>query len=143
MLVRQTIPVANGYNSVLTNIGQVNNQGIEVVLNSTNIDKGSFNWSTNLCFSYNKNEIVHLFGTDINGDGVEDDDIYNSWFIGEPIQSFYDYEFDGIYQEGDTDIPEGSEPGFVRVKDLDGDGNITAADRTVVGSGGSLDINSA
>jgi len=137
LLVRQTIPVANGYNSVLTNIGQVNNQGIEVVLNSTNIDKGSFNWSTNLCFSYNKNEIVHLFGTDINGDGVEDDDIYNSWFIGEPIQSFYDYEFDGIYQEGDTDIPEGSEPGFVRVKDLDGDGNITAADRTVVGSGGS------
>ncbi|WP_035916736.1 SusC/RagA family TonB-linked outer membrane protein [Flavimarina sp. Hel_I_48] len=137
LLVRQTIPVSNGYNNVLSNIGEVNNRGIELIINSTNINSDSFNWSTNFSFSYNRNKIVHLFGTDINGDGREDDDISNSWFISKPIQSFYDYEFDGIYQEGDNDIPEGSQPGFVRVKDLNGDGEITPEDRTVVGSGGS------
>lgn len=137
LLVRQNIPVMNGYNSILTNIGQVNNQGIELVLNTENINTENFQWNSSFTFSHNKNEIVHLFGTDLNGDGREDDDISNSWFIGEPINSFYDYQFDGIYQVGDNDIPAGSEPGFVRVKDLNGDGVLNAEDRTVVGSGAS------
>src|SRR5690606_17126483 len=62
-----------------------------------------------------------------------------SWFIGKPINSYFDYVFDGIYQEGDDDIPAGSQPGFVRVRDLDGDGKISPEDRTVVGSGGTPD----
>jgi len=45
--------------------------------------------------------------------------------------------FDGIYQEGDTDIPAGSKPGFVRVKDINQDGKINSDDRQVVTSGGS------
>ena len=137
LLVRQTIPVMTGYNSILTNIGQVDNKGIEVSLASTNIETENFRWTTNASFTYNKNEIVHLFGSDLNGDGVEDNDIANSWFIGKPITSYYDYVFDGIYQQGDTDIPQGSQPGFVKVKDLNGDGKINSDDRTVVGSGGS------
>ena len=137
LLVRQTIPVMTGYNSILTNIGQVDNKGIEVSLSSINVENDDFQWTTNASFTYNKNEIVHLFGSDLNGDGIEDNDIANSWFIGKPIESFFDYAFDGIYQEGDTDIPQGSQPGFVRVKDLNGDGKITSDDRTVVGSGGS------
>lgn len=137
LLVRQTIPVMTGYNSILTNIGRVDNKGVEVTLNSTNVSTDSFRWTTNASFTYNKNEIVHLFGSDLNGDGLEDNDIANSWFIGQPIESYYDYVFDGIYQVGDTDIPSGSKPGFVRVKDLNGDGKINSSDRTVVGSGGS------
>ncbi len=137
LLVRQTIPVMTGYNSILTNIGRVDNKGVEVSLNSINISTNCFSWTTNASFTYNKNEIVHLFGSDLNGDGIEDNDIANSWFIGKPIESYYDYVFDGIYQVGDTDIPNGSKPGFVRVKDLNGDGLINSSDRTVVGSGGS------
>src|SRR5690606_37303170 len=116
---------------ILTNKDQVDNKGIEVSLASTNIDTDVFRWTTNASFTYNKNEIVHLFGSDLNNDGVEDNDIANSWFIGKPITSYYDYVFDGIYQEGDTDIPQGSKAGFVRVKDINGDGKITSDDRTV------------
>ncbi len=137
LLVRQTIPVMTGYNSILTNIGQVDNKGIEISLSSSNIITDTFSWTTNASFTYNKNEIVHLFGSDLNGDGVEDNDIANSWFIGKPISSYYDYVFDGIYQVGDSDIPQGSQPGFVRVKDLNEDGKINSDDRTVVGSGSS------
>lgn len=135
LLVRRSIPVTGGYSSILTNIGETNNRGIEVLLNTVNVKTDKFEWSSNFNFSYNRNKIVKLFGTDLDNDGREDDSVANSWFIGQPVNSFYDYVFDGIYQEGDTDIPEGSEPGFVRVRDLDGDGEITPADRTVVGSG--------
>lgn len=137
LIVRRNIPVTNGFSSVLTNIGETSNKGLEVVLNTINVQKSKLTWSNSFSFTYNKNEIVHLFGTDLDGDGQEDDNIANSWFIGSPINSYYDYEFDGIYQEGDNDIPAGSQPGFVRVRDLNGDGVITPEDRTVVASGGS------
>jgi len=136
LLVQRTIPAMNGYTSILTNIGQTNNKGIEVTLNSVNIKSAKFTWNTTVTASYNKNSIVHLFKSDLDGDGKEDNDVANNWFIGHPIQSYYDYAFDGIYQEGDKDIPAGSEPGFVRFKDLNGDGKIDAKDRTIVGSGG-------
>jgi len=135
LLVRRNIPVMNGYTSILTNVGEVNNKGIEVSLSTDNIRKSQFQWSTDFTFSHNKNEIVHLFKTDLDGNGREDDNIANSWFIGKPINSYYDYEFEGIYQVGDEDIPAGSKPGFVRVKDLNGDGKINTDDRTVIGSG--------
>lgn len=134
LLVKRSIPVMNGFKSVLSNIGEVNNKGIELTLNSANINSSRFIWSTSFSFAYNKNTIIHLYGTDLDRDGLEDSDIGNNWFIGYPISSFYDYKFDGIYQEGD-DIPIGSEPGFVKVKDLNKDGKITPDDRKVVGSG--------
>src|SRR5690606_19765079 len=78
-----------------------------------------------------------LYGYDADGDGVEDDDIGNSWFIGHPISVYYDYVFDGIYQEGDENLPPGFEPGFARFKDLNGDGVVEAEhDRTILGQGG-------
>lgn len=135
LLVRRNIPVMNGYTSILTNVGEVNNRGVELSLTTDNIRKENFSWSTVFTFSHNKNKILHLFHTDLDGDGLEDDNIANSWFIGKPINSYFDYQYDGIYQEGDEDIPAGSEPGFVRVKDLTQDGVINADDRTVVGSG--------
>ena len=135
LLVNRTIPVMSGFTNILTNIGEVNNKGVELSLNSVNVSKDKFEWTSSISFSYNKNKIVHLFETDIDGDGKEDDDIANSWFIGQPINSYYDYVFKGIYQLGNTDIPGGMSPGDVRVDDLNGDGNINSKDRKVVGSG--------
>lgn len=136
LLVQRSIPIMSGFNTILTNIGETNNKGFEVSLNSINIQTKKFKWSSNFIFSFNKNKILHLYHTDINGDGKEDDDISNSWFIGQPINSYYDYIIEGIYQEGDADIPTGYAPGWVRLKDLNGDGIINADDRTIVGSGG-------
>ena len=135
LLVERTIPIMNGYTNILTNIGEVNNRGIEVSLNTINVRNPNFEWSTNIAFSHNRNEIRELYGTDLDGDGKEDDDVSNSWFIGHPITSYYDYVFDGIYQATDTDIPAGAKPGDVRLKDFDGNG-VDAGDRRIVGSGG-------
>lgn len=140
LLVTRSIPEMTGYSSIFTNLGQVNNKGIELSLNSINIKTEKFEWSSSLAFSSNRNKIIHLYNSDADNDGKEDDDISNGWFIGHPITSFYDYVFDGIYQEGDTDMPSGYKPGYVRLKDLNGDGKITKDDRKIVGSGGQPDF---
>lgn len=136
LLVERSIPTMTGYSSVWTNLGRVNNRGIELTLNTVNIRKERFEWSSNFVFSNNRNKIVSLYGIDTDGSGQEDDDIGNSWFIGHPINVYYDFVFDGIYQIGD-EIPEGFQPGFPKFQDLNSDGELDADyDRTIIGQGG-------
>lgn len=133
-LVKRDIPPTNGYESTYDNIGKVTNKGVELTLNTQNIVTPDFNWNSSFNFSFNKNRVVHLFG-DVNGDGVEDDSPDNNWFIDENINSYFDYEFDGIYQESDA----GDNPlyfaGDIRLKDTDDDGAISVDDRKIVGHG--------
>lgn len=132
-LLPRDIPPTNGYISTYDNIGEVNNKGIELALNSLNVNVSKFSWNTSFSFAYNKNKIVHLFG-DIDGDGIEDDAPDNDWFIGENIHAYFDYQFDGIYQEGDS-IPSEHFPGDIRLKDISGNDTIGVDDRTIVGHG--------
>lgn len=131
LLLNRSLPSPTGFGQVLTNLGATKNVGFEATLNSSNFRKGKFEWTTNLNFSTNRNRIIHLYGNDNNGDGREDDDLGNRWFIGQPININYDYVVDGVYQEGD-ELPAGYKPGFLRFKDLNGDGKLDANDRTVI-----------
>jgi hypothetical protein len=127
------VSTLTGFSNQYINIGQVNNRGIEVTLNTVNINTKKFSWSSNIVFSANKNKIVHIKNQDANKDGVEDNDLANSWFIGQPINVAYDYQFDGIYQQGDQ-LPAGYKPGWIRVKDQNKDGSISPAnDRVIIG----------
>jgi TonB-linked SusC/RagA family outer membrane protein len=133
LLMKRTLPAMVGYDFIWTNLGATSNKGLEITLNSTNLQKGKFSWNSNVVFSTNQNRIEHIYGSDTNGDGVEDNDLGNRWFIGQPVNVAYDYTIDGIYQEGEP-LPTGYKPGWVRLKDQSGDGLITAADdRVVVG----------
>lgn len=137
LLQQQTVSSVTGFTNQYVNLGQVNNSGFEITLNTVNVRTKKFEWSSNVVFSYNKNKIVHIKYQDANGDGIEDNDLVNGWFIGKPISVAYDYVFDGIYQAGDS-MPAGYKPGWVRVKDISGpagkpDGKITADDRTIIG----------
>lgn len=138
LLLNQRIPNTNGFEVFLRNIGRTKNWGVEIDLSSVNIRTDNFTWDTRVAFSFNRNEIVQLTGVDLNEDGIEDDDIASGWFIGQPLGSYFDYVFDGIYQEGDdlTLIP-GARIGDIRFKDITGpdgipDGRITPLDRRVV-----------
>ncbi len=93
LLDREISPV-HGITEVTQNIGETKNTGLEFALMANVINKGDFSWDISGNFSYMKNEIVDLYG-----DGL--DDVLNNWFIGEPIRVNYQYEFDGVYQEGD------------------------------------------
>jgi TonB-linked SusC/RagA family outer membrane protein len=135
LLLSLRIPNMTGYETFFTNIGATNNKGIELTLNTNNYTKGKFNWTTNFVFSLNRNKIKSLSGIDLNGDGVEDDDIASGRFIGQPQGANFDYVWDGIWQQGDDNtIDPSAKPGFIRFKDVSGDGKIGPEDRQVLHS---------
>lgn len=148
LLMSRSVPVMNGFESIMDNIGQTRNKGVEISLNSVNIQNNDFTWTTNLNFFLNRDEIVEL-----RGDGK--DDITNKWFIGEPLRVFYDYNvvgiwqyddphyvkkevdgkiIEGFYNEKGEEIQKGAKPGSARLEDVNGDGKISAADKKVIGS---------
>jgi len=133
LLMRRSIPIMTGYTSVMTNLGNVNNKGFEVTLNSVNIKTPKFEWTSFLTFSTNKNKITHLYGQDMNKDGKEDDDIANNWFIGYPLGAIYDYRTNGVYQVGETITDARFKPGYFRIVDINNDGVLNTSDRSVIG----------
>ncbi len=128
------LPELSGFNSIRANIGEIENTGLEFVLNFSPVRSTDFNWDFGINFATNQNQIKSLLGEDRDGDGREDDLIANGLFIGESIGTVFDYEVDGLYQIGDTDIPDGWQPGFQRLVDLDGEEGISPeGDRRILG----------
>ena len=125
MLIYEKLPGFSGFSGIWTNLGQVNNTGVELSLTSTNIQTHNFMWETTLGFSYNKNRIKHINYqmeevTDANGNVVgmkEMNDTGNGWHIGQPIGVIWDYEMDGIWQinEADEAAKYGQRPGDPKV----------------------------
>lgn len=136
LLVTRSIPIMTGFDVVWDNLGATNNKGIELTLNTVNLKSKNFEWRSNFTFSYNKNKIVHLYRSDVDGDGIEDNDLGNNWFIGQPVDVYYDFVFDGIYQVGDDDIRANAKAGYVKLKDINGDKVLDAKDREIIGQGG-------
>lgn len=97
MIMNQRLPGFCGFGSMTTNLGQVNNDGIELSLNTLNIKTQNFEWHTNVGLSWNKNTIKKLYGVyedvkDANGNLIgskESDDLSNGWFIGKPIGTIW------------------------------------------------------
>lgn len=130
LLMDRQLPVVSGFGSVTSNIGKIRNKGLELTLNTINIDGKKFKWSTDFIFSTNKEEIVELY----NG---KNDDEGNKWFIGQPVKVFYDYKSNGIWQiEDAAELAKWNgifKPGDVKVVDRNGDYKITADDRFITG----------
>lgn len=122
--------------AVTENIGKTRNTGVEVVIDSRNVVGNKFTWSTSANFSFNKNEIVSLYGMK-DDTGKEIDDVSNGWFIGKPVRVNYDYVWDGVWQIGEEaeakKYDPSSKPGYVKLKDINNDGVLDAKDRQVIG----------
>lgn len=143
LLVNRSLPDVVGFANVQTNLGEVDNKGLEISLNSTNIDHRNFRWNTSFNFSLNRNEIKHLYGnmvdvTDGNGHvtgQAESSDISNKWFIGHPIDAVWDLNVLGVYQSNEKDQAGkyGQNPGDFKLQDVNGDGKYTNDDRQFIG----------
>jgi TonB-linked SusC/RagA family outer membrane protein len=130
LLMDRQLPIASGFGGVTSNIGKIENRGIEVTINSVNIDRKGFRWTSDFMVSANREEISELYN------GREDDD-GNGWFIGQPVKVYYDYKADGIWQLEDAEelAKWGGvfKPGEVKVVDKNGDYKITSEDRFILG----------
>lgn len=120
LILQQNLPTSTGFNVVTTNVGKVSNKGIEIMLNTRNIDTKNFSWSTSINFSKNINRIEALANgvTSIIGSNL---------FVGRPVRSMYDYKFAGIWQLVDSVAAKsfGQLPGSVKVEDTNKDGVIS------------------
>lgn len=127
------LPAVTGFSRIFENIGESTNKGIEIALNTVNINKGDFKWTTNFNFASNKNELIKLNGDQDIFFNVGGTNLIHR--VGEPIGAIYDYEFAGIWQldEEAEAASYGQLPGQVKVTDLDNSGDITPADRKVIG----------
>lgn len=135
LLLERQIPVVSGFGSVLSNVGETKNKGIEISLSSVNINTKAFQWTTDVMFYANKESIESLYNGKV-------DDIGNKWFIGQPINVYYEYEKIGIWQNTPEDLAEmklfndngaSFKPGDIKIWD-NGDKKITEADRKILGS---------
>lgn len=132
LLYLVNIPNATGFTNIRTNVGELENKGIELSLSSKNVVGKDFQWSSTFNFARNVNKVTKLLG-DSNGDGVEDDLPQSGLFIGQSTGVIYDYQTNGIWQIGEK-IPSGYSPGTYRIVDQNGDGLINASDRTILGT---------
>ncbi|MEO6001207.1 MAG: TonB-dependent receptor [Chitinophagaceae bacterium] len=136
LLLNAPIPWTSGLSTVTENIGSLSNTGIELSLNTQNIQSQDFTWTSDINFTANKNKILHL--------GTNNDDIYpGPWFLGEtnllrvgwPIGTFWGYEREGAW--GTKEAAEATKynlkPGDLKWKDQNNDGKINDADNTRLG----------
>ena len=142
LLERVPIPGHIGVGPPIANVGSVSNKGVEVGINWRN-KHDNFNYSIGLNAAYNKNEVTEI-GSPIEGASWGVKGAVTRVEVGKPIGYFYGYKTDGLFQtQADVDsyinnlgvqYQSNAVPGDVKFVDMDGDGKITVADRTMIGN---------
>ena len=141
LLLDRQLASSTGYNVTRFNVGELQNQGLELTLNGTAYDNNDLSFDIGIMWSTNKNEVIALTGeTQIDPQTGEEYfiDITDSGgrrlSIGQSINSFWQPEYAGIYQPedllpGSPANPEvGAKAGHIRVVDQNGDGLIDIED---------------
>ena len=141
---------------MIINAGETQNIGVDLTINSINIDKRNFSWQTGITLSHNQNKVNKLTGEEVQ--------LWEASFgynqnthkigVGQPLGQFYGYVTDGIYQVSDFDYDSATgtytlkdgipylgekaavKPGMWKFKNVDGseDNKITEEDKTVIGN---------
>lgn len=158
LLIAVPVPTSSGYTTQIQNVGSTENRGIEIQINATPISGKDFTWNANFNISFNKNEITALstyqdFYLQASGWGVGSTPADFIVKVGEPVGSIRGFITDGFYRLEDFDYNSSSGtytlkagqpnnlgvtslapyPGRLKFKDLDGNGTIDDADRTIIG----------
>lgn len=158
LLLYADVPPSIGFTQVQQNIGSINNKGLEITINTVNLPGGGnkLKWTSSFNISFNKNKITALSDGQLSRKaGIRYPNIPDLYIckVGEPLSEMYGYVYDGVYQYSDFDevapnvfvlkpeVPNNTNeranirPGDPKLKDLNGDGKVTAEDQTVIGHG--------
>ncbi len=141
LLLNVRIPKQTGFTSQLQNVGSLQNQGWELLLNSTNISNANFNWKTTLTLSSNRNEVLDLGGQEFID--VVVDQIVGAGnlriIVGETVPVFTGANYLGTWKSQAEIDASGLNPGSevvggARFENRNGDGIISNEDFVVLGS---------
>ena len=153
LLLQSKIPASSGYQIMLRNIGKTRNTGVDLAINSTNIQNKDFTWSTSLNISHNNNKIVALAGEQFFLEearfGFDQKNFKVA--VDAPLGQMYGYVTEGLYQVEDFNYDEAKgtytlkdgvpyhgdktkiQPGNWKFKNLNDDDKINEADKTIIG----------
>jgi TonB-linked SusC/RagA family outer membrane protein len=164
LLYNAPVPTSLGFRTAFKNIGNIENKGLEISINTINIKNKTFTWSSSFNISFNRNKVLSL------AEGLESAPIFVQWDnayntvapyllkVGQPLGVLYGLVWQGNYQYSDFDLNSSGkyilkdnvpsnqssrpgvaggspQPGDIKFKDLNGDGVITNADLTIIGHG--------
>jgi len=153
LLLAAEVPYSSGYNTVQMNIGSTRNRGLELALNTRNMVKQDFQWTTNFNLTFNKNKVLSLidgqefFYSEASYGALNESDYLVK--VGKPVGLMFGYQSEGLYQVSDFDYESGEyklkagipfnpnnkpQPGYLKLSDINNDGLITSSDRTIIGN---------
>lgn len=129
VLLDYYLPSTSGYSVITANAGKIRNMGVELGVNSSNLSgKGELQWRTTFNIAYNRNNWLDRAGYYPAGQEIEEEHAV--------VNGTYGYIVEGIFRDADdvadSNQPDAS-PGMFRFKDVNKDGDITPADRTLIG----------
>lgn len=160
LLVSRMLNASLGYTSMLDNLGETKSQGIDVGITGELINRKDLIWTATVNFSHFKNKIVKI-DDQVDENGKPMSQPGNGWIVGSPINAYYDYKADGVYQYDDFYITKDEsgalsyelkptvdtdhdgkpdavvkrtdvvEPGSIKLRDINGDNKINEEDRVV------------
>ncbi|MBU2906614.1 TonB-dependent receptor [Arenibacter algicola] len=156
LLLNAQLPYATGFTTAFKNIGSVSNQGVELALNTVNLDSEHFTWKSDFNISFNRSKVLSLVENQTSLTSTTSA-VYNGnpgyiAKVGGPVAMFYGVLYEGVYQYEDFDqltngnyvlkegVPANGSarsnilPGYAKYTDIDGDGNISLNDYTVMGN---------
>ena len=161
-LLLATLPATGGYSvgssGQYQNMGDIQNSGLELTINTVNVSTKNFKWTSNFNISFNQNKILNFYDgsevrqTPLTMSGLSTASFPVAWVakVGQPIAQFYGYKWGGVYQYEDFDkqangsyvlkngLPTYSanvRPGDAKYVDLNGDGVVNGNDQTIIGRG--------
>jgi len=146
LLIPLPIPTSSGFSTLTTNTGEVENKGLEIELNARILEK-KLRWNVSGNISFNRNKMISMgalgsngkiFGSSYLNSGNLLSQPIHVTELGQPIGSFYGYKVKGVYQTT-SEVAAGPEantahPGDLKFVDVNGDGQLTADDRTIIGN---------
>ncbi len=136
MLLNLPIPTSTGYTNQTQNVGGMKNSGLEFSLTSRNIDR-EFKWETNISITTLKNKVTNLSSLEqIIGTSAGFATQIGLIEVGLPVRSFYGYQVNGIWQNGDdfSVTTDNVQPGDFKYADINGDSTVNGDDRVVLGN---------
>lgn len=108
LIILNDVPNTTGYSRQYQNLGAIRNRGLEIVLNSINVDRGGFRWTSDFNMSFNRSKVLSLYGQDGKDYMYSSlNDSYENWSasflvkVGQPLGQFFGYVYDGVYTTDD------------------------------------------
>ncbi len=155
------IPLSSGYGGAMRNIGDNENTGIEFTLNTVNIRTRKFEWTSSFNIAFNRNKVLRLaegVNSKLTTAPFDNNFNQNNYIakVGYPMGMMYGYAYEGTYKYEDFNYVSGQyilkpgiakyvgeanpQPGYAKLKDINGDGVVDGNDMTIIGRGDPLNI---